>query len=152
MGTQELVAKLAAIKVVSDALAQSEKAVKAALAGAGMGPGDRVHARVGDDSAGTVSMSSPKERFTVRDQDEFTRWVQKNRPEEIVPQVRKSFQDHVLRSAASTGEVPDGVELVVGSPSVSVRLTDEQRQVMTDALMGGRVDWAGLLAIEGGDV
>ena len=141
--------KLAAIKAVRDALDAAEKDAKAALAAAGMGPGDRVHARVSDGvSGGTVSMSAPKGTWKVRDEDAFTRWVQESRPDEIVPSVRASYKTHVLRNVEKTGEVPDGVEFAEGSSFVTVRLTDEQRQAITEALMGGEVDWKGLLAIE----
>jgi hypothetical protein len=97
-----------------------------------MGPGDRVHARIGSLDVGTVSVTDPQPREVLKITDEkaFTAWVKANHPDVIVETVAPWFSATANLTAliAHTGEMPDGVEITerVGSPTVQVRLSEGQ--------------------------
>lgn len=97
-----------------------------------MGPGDRVHARIGGLDVGTVSVTDPKPRevLEITDEKAFTAWVKANHPDVIVETVAPWFAATANLTAliAHTGEMPDGVEITdrVGSPTVQVRLSEGQ--------------------------
>lgn len=150
MGMSDLLTRLAAIKVVAEALRDAEKQTKHDLMVAGLGPGDRLHARVDGDDCGTVSMSSPSERFAVTDDRAFTRWCQENRPDAVVPTVRESDKRAILAAVPDTGEIPDGVESKLGPPTVSVRLTQDQRDALTAAIHAGAFSLPSLLELPDG--
>ena len=87
--------------------------------------------------------------------------MQDNHPTEIVPSVRGSFTDLVLRSVRerggwldkSTGELTDvpGVERSFGDPYPKVDLEDGAGDVIGAAWRGGLIDIGHMLALEGGE-
>lgn len=97
-----------------------------------MGPGDKLHARIGDLDVGTVSVTDPKPRevLEIADEKAFTAWVKANHPDAMVEAVAPWFSATANLTAliAHSGEMPDGVAITerVGSPTVQVRLSKAQ--------------------------
>lgn len=97
-----------------------------------MGPGDKLHARIGGLDLGTVSVTDPQPRevLAITDEKAFTAWVKANHPDAMVETVAPWFAATANLTAliARSGEMPDGVAITerVGSPTVQVRLSEAQ--------------------------
>lgn len=70
-------------------------------------PGDRNAARLGEARLGFVQTTDPEAHAAVTDIDLFTKWVQAKRPDEIVPSVRESFKNAVLKELDGKGALVD---------------------------------------------
>ena len=140
MTLRDLVNQTVAAKAVADELGRLIAGNKAKIM-RDLDAGDRKHATVAGVDCGTVSVSSPDERFAVGDVAAFTAWVKTHRPDAIVTteSVRSSDQTSILAGIPESGEIPDGVELVVGDPVVSLRMTQPQRAAMLAAVRAGSI-------------
>lgn len=91
----------------------------------------------------TVTLPVSKDTITVRDGAEFTAWVQRVRPEEIVPTVNPAFQMALMASLRIDGgrvidadgtEIPGLAVRVGGQPkSLSLRAAPDAQAVLADA-------------------
>ena len=130
-GREEALARAAVAQWLAKESKTAMTDAKASILGH-MGPGDRVHARIGSLDVGTVSVTDPQPREVLKITDEraFTAWVKANHPDAITKTVAPWFSATANLTAliAHTGEMPDGVEITerVGSPMVQVRLSEGQ--------------------------
>lgn len=101
-----------------------------------MDEGDRSYAIVDGDKIGTVSVSSPEVKPAITDPAAFTAWVKANKPDAIEETVADWYKATANLAAviAKTGEVPDGVEMVAGAPTVSVRVSGKQEEALSELL------------------
>lgn len=79
---------------------------------------------------GMVYVTDPKPACRVTDRPEFLRWVQDNHPDAVVmvPTIVPAWEANLLRSGVDhNGEVPDGVETVVGKPTLAVRPSEDAK-------------------------
>lgn len=83
----------------------------------------------------TVTPSKPGEKWAITDPIAWGRWLETSGrdrdPWEMGVKKRvlsPAYLRVVMESVEDTGEVPDGVELVEKTPSVSVRISDKQRK------------------------
>ena len=83
MTLRDLVNQTVAAKAVADELGRLIAGNKAKIM-RDLDAGDRKHATVAGVDCGTVSVSSPDERFAVGDVAAFTAWVKTHRPDAIV--------------------------------------------------------------------
>lgn len=75
-----------------------------------------------DSDYGMAYVTSPKGTYKVVDERAFLAWVKANRPHAIVDAVDPTFTRAVLaEGCCSDGEVPDGIDLVVGAPVLTVK-------------------------------
>lgn len=149
MSAREVALRLAALKAVKDALTKEEGSSKGALMD-DLDPGDRKQAALPDGTkVATVSVSQREAAFKVTDERAFLAWVKEHRPTAIVEAVRESDQKSILEGIATSGEMPDGVELgEPGAPYVSVRQSAEQAEALVAAWRRGEVALPNLGAIE----
>lgn len=112
-------------KAILDAAKELHDQTRAALAD-GMEPGDRLTVKADDGTAlGMVYVTDPKGTLRIVDDAAFLAWVQANHPTAIIPAVNPSWQRALLTAGAdSNGEVPDGCEVVVGRPTLTVKPSD----------------------------
>jgi hypothetical protein len=118
-------------------------------------------AKVGKErSLGRVGMSSASKSWKVRDVEKLTAWVEEHHPTEIErrPIIRNSFltlimgqmkaDDGVIDKTTGEKVVPPGIELDLGSPSLTVSVSKEADDLITEALASGLLRADGTLAIE----
>lgn len=143
--------------VQAAAVSQLAEAVKAADVEAKRrvleeyGAGDRVEARVNKESIGTVSVAKGRESFKVTDDAAFLAWVEEHHPTEVetVKKVRDGFRKNLGQVVKDTGEIPDGVEPVIGDPYVSVRKSADQKAAFAGLYREGY--FQSVLELEGDD-
>ena len=116
-----------------------------------MAPGDTSKPMIDGLQVGTVSFSSPQPRYQVVDEKALVAWLEWNKPEAVhkVPAPWFTATAALDGFIKQTGEVPDGVEVVRGAPSISVRVSAKQAEAIRDLMSTGDIT---LLEIEGGDV
>ena len=149
MSVTELATRLTAIKTAARVLADAERDTKAALLDA-VGPGRTVHAWVDGADCGTVSVTKPAPPgLTVTDDAAFLAWCRVNAPHAIVETVRDIDRRAILTHATETGDLPDGVDLASSQsrPTVSVRMSGEQREALIDAFETGRLSVADVIGL-----
>jgi hypothetical protein len=115
-----------------------------------MAPGDTSKPMIDGLQVGTVSFSSPQPRYQVVDEKALVAWLEWNKPEAVhkVPAPWFTATAALDGFIKQTGEVPDGVEVVRGAPSISVRVSAKQAEAIRDLISTGDIS---LLEIEGGD-
>lgn len=153
MKLAEIALRLAALKAVEEHMAVMKQDLRD-LASEELDKGDRKAAKLPDGSTvGNVTKSDPKPttKPKVIDEAAFLVWVKKHRPTAIVERVRESDQVSILAGIESTGEIPDGVDLVESTArsSVSVTQTPAQREALVAAWRAGVIELPDVLAIEG---
>ena len=143
-GQQEALVRASVAKWLSKASETAMEAAKESLL-VHMGPGGKLHARIGGLDLGTVSVTDPQPREVLKITDEkaFTAWVKANHPDVIVETVAPWFSATANLTAliAHTGEMPDGVEITerVGSPTVQVRLSEGQTANLVGLAAGSAI-------------
>lgn len=115
-----------------------------------MAPGDTSKPMVDGLQVGTVGFSAPQPRYQVADEKALVAWLEWNKPDAVhkVPApwfVAAAALDGFIKQ---TGEIPDGVEVVQGTPRLSVRISTAQEEAIRDLISTGDIS---LLEIEGGD-
>lgn len=115
-----------------------------------MAPGDTSKPMIDGLQVGTVSFSSPQPRYQVVDEKALVAWLEWNKPEAVhkVPAPWFTATAALDGFIKQTGEVPDGVEVVRGAPSISVRVSAKQADAIRDLISTGDIS---LLEIEDGD-
>lgn len=130
MNARDIARRAIGEKAILDAAKQLNDQTRAELAGQ-MEPGDRLTIKADDGTPlGMAYVSDPKGTLRVVDDAAFLEWVQANHPTAIIPAVNPSWQRALLAAGADTnGEVPDGCEVVVGSPTLTVKPSDEAKAI-----------------------
>lgn len=130
MSARDLARRAIGEKAILDAARQLHDETRAELAGL-MEAGDRLVIRTDDGTPlGSAYVTDPKGTLRVVDDTAFLDWVQANHPTAIVPTVNPAWQRALLAAGCDiNGEVPDGCELVVGSPTLTVRPSPESREL-----------------------
>lgn len=107
--------------------------VKADLVAQGMKPSERRSATIGDTVIGTVTRSNPKPSLEVEDDEALLVWAVEHAPHAIEQRVSPGWVTQVKKDGGvidpATGEivVPPGMKLTRGTPTFSMRRTDEGR-------------------------
>ena len=117
-------------KAILDAAKELHDQTRAALA-EGMEAGDRLTIKADDGTAlGMAYVSDPKGTLRIVDDEAFLAWVQANHPTAIIPAVNAAWQRALLAAGAdANGEVPDGCEVVVGRPTLTVKPSDAAKAI-----------------------
>lgn len=95
--TDELMLRVATLKVISEYTAEQYKAVREQAA-ADLGPGDRrmVRSPMGNHKLGSVYMTDPKPTATITDREALTDWYGQHYPELIVDGYEVAASDKEL--------------------------------------------------------
>lgn len=121
--------------------------------------GDTVAGRVGDDIVCKAGWSKGSAKIVVADERAFLEWVKENHPTEVVESVNAAY----FKSLKAVGEavidadgvVVDGLEVVTGAPSLSVRSEKNALEIVARMVADGQVTLGAikeLVAAEEGDV
>ena len=99
---------------------------------AAMERGDRLNA---PDGLGELNLSDPKGTYVVADRTAFFHWVKTHAPHGLREVVDPTYEKAILaKGCDGNGEVPDGVEFVIGQPVLSVKPSPAARQLAKAAL------------------
>lgn len=157
MNDREIATRLIAIRVLKDWLAAEDRRLRE-QAGASLMVGERVSGALDpadkDTLLGFVQLTKARESVSVTDKEAFTEWVAAAAPSELVEipartDVRSSFVQAVLTEVKAHGGwispegellAPDGVELVTGSPIITVKATAEADALVAEALRTRRLE------------
>lgn len=141
MSREEVAQRLLVLRALKKAITDAEAELDTSVFSK---PGQREVGDIGGRDLGSVQLIKGVSSWTVADQDAWVRWVQKHRPDEIVPAVRTSYRDAVLADLKAgrtpvdedTGEilVPDGIAPKSGQPSIRVSPSKDAPQIVIDAL------------------
>jgi hypothetical protein len=117
---------------------------------------DSLAARLPDKTkVAAIRRAGGKTSAKVTDDEKFTRWVQENRPGEIVPSVRDSYRKSLLEDMdkrddlvdTETGEVVPGVDWVTGTAYLTVNFEPGGEEAIRRAWQDGRLTLPGLLGL-----
>lgn len=164
LSDREIVTRLLVLKVLEARVAELKGDLREAGARA-LRVGDNMAGYLdGDDRAlGRVGLSKPSQTWKVVDVDVLTAWVEVHAPSEIErrPVIRNSFlaplmagckthKGHWLNPA--TGELVeiDGVELSTGTPTLTVKASEDAEAIVSAAIAAGRLGLDGLPALPAG--
>lgn len=115
--------------------------------------GDSVAGRYGDEILCKASWSRGSRKVVVTNERAFLEWVKEHHPTEVVESVNPAY----LASLKQVGDVvvdkdgvvADGVEVVQGKPSLTVRSEKEALQLVTRMVSEGIVSLGALKEIVG---
>ena len=141
MNKRDLLVRAAVASFVRGRAAQELRDVKAELDSI-MDAGDRSYAMIDDGEVATVSKTRASSKPVVADEAALLEWCKRNRPDVVREMVAPWFTaaGSLARVIEETGEVPDGVEVVDGEPSISVRVSTNQGEALAEALLAGKED------------
>ena len=141
MNKRDLLVRAAVASFVRGKAAQELRDVKAELDSI-MDAGDRSYAMIDDGEVATVSKTRASTKPVVVDEAALLAWCKRNRPDVVREMVAPWFTaaGSLSRVIEETGEVPDGVDVVEGEPSISVRVSTNQGEALAEALLAGRED------------
>lgn len=141
--------KITALTVLSKRVAEELRAAKTAWEGQAR-PKQRDTGMIGDRVLGTVGLTAGRETIKVTDPAALLAWAKENRPDLLSydPHIAEDDVKRLLREVEQTGDLPDGVDLVTGSPFASVRLEKDAARVIEDAVAAGSLTWSEVLAVE----
>lgn len=116
-------------KAILDAAKELHDQTRAELAGE-LEAGDRVTIKADGTPLGMVYVTDPKGTLRIVDDEAFLAWVQANHPTAIIPAVNPAWRRALLAAGAdSNGEVPDGCEVIVGRPTLTVKPSDAAKAI-----------------------
>lgn len=166
MNLRDFALRAAVLKALADRVEAALKDAKAALKGGMEGSGaDRVSAALPDGTkVASLPLAGGGMKPKVTDPDAFALWVARNYPGEMVPAVRPSYVDAVLKRAAddgvavdpATGEAIPGVAFVEATTYVSVNFAKGSapgkggRDAIRDAWQSGELDVREMLSLPAG--
>lgn len=115
--------------------------------------GDSVAGRVGDDLLCKASWSKGSQKVVVTNERAFLAWVKENHPTEIVESVNPAYLTSLKQVGDvvidKDGQVADGVEVVTGKPSLSVRSEKGALELVAKMVAEGLVSLDGLKELVG---
>lgn len=141
--------KITALTVLSKRVAEELKAAKAAWE-MDARPKQRDTGMIGDRVLGTVGLTAGRESIKVTDKAALLEWAKANRPDLLSydPHIAEDDVKRLIREVETTGDLPEGMDLVTGSPFASVRLEKDAARVIEDAVAAGAISWSDVLAVE----
>lgn len=141
MNKRDLLVRAAVASFVRGRAAQELRDVKAELDSI-MDAGDRSYAMIDDGEVATVSKTRASTKPVVVDEAALLEWCKRNRPDVVREMVAPWFMaaGSLAQVIEETGEVPDGVDVVEGEPSISVRVSTNQGEALAEALLAGKED------------
>lgn len=141
--------KITALTVLSKRVAEELKAAKTAWQTEAR-PKQRDTGMIGDRVLGTVGLTAGRETIKVTDKAALLEWAKANRPDLLSydPHIAEDDVKRLIREVETTGDLPDGMDLVTGEPFASVRLEKDAAQVIEEAVAAGSVSWSEVLAVE----
>lgn len=141
--------KITALTVLSKRVAEELKAAKTAWQ-AEARPKQRDTGMIGDHVLGTVGLTAGRETIKVTDKAALLEWAKANRPDLLSydPHIAEDDVKRLIREVETTGDLPDGMDLVTGEPFASVRLEKDAARVIEEAVAAGSVSWSEVLAVE----
>ena len=112
-----------------------------------MAPGDSSKPSIDGRQIGTVTVSAPQPRYQVVDEKALVAWLEWNKPDAVhkVPAPWFVAATSLGGFIKQTGEIPDGVELVMPAPRISARVSTAQEEVIRELITTGDI---GLTEIE----
>ena len=144
---QERANRLITIAVLKKKVAELEAAEKAA-AFEESDPGDRKYGKVGEGKhavkIGTVSVTDPTASYRVVDAAAWKGWVREHHPEQIqtIEAVHAAFEKEMLAAGCDdNGEMLPGVDLVQGSPTITVRTEAHAEDAIAAHLADAGLSW-----------
>ncbi len=115
--------------------------------------GDTVAGRYGDDIVAKAGWSKASQRVVVTDPAAFLAWVKENHPTEVVESVNPAYLSSLKQVGDvlvdKDGQVADGVGVVTGKPSLSVRSEKGALELVARMVAEGRVSLDGLKELAG---
>jgi hypothetical protein len=154
VSTREIATRLLMMRALKDRIAQADTAMRAAARDAGFDvAGVRQIGVIGQDQIGSVQVTRAAASWRVTDMAALLRWVKANAPTEVetVEQVRPAYVTKLLgdckAGALPDGVVPDGVDIIEGSPTLAVRPAPDAAEVIERAITEGTLRWADVLAL-----
>lgn len=115
--------------------------------------GDSVAGRYGNEILCKASWSKGSRKVVVTDERAFLEWVRENHPTEIVESVNPAYLASLKQVGDvlvdKDGQVADGVAVVTGNPSLSVRSEKGALELVAQMVAEGRVSLDGLREIVG---
>ncbi len=115
--------------------------------------GDAVAGRYGDEILCKASWSKGSRKVVVTNDRAFLAWVKEHHPTEVVESVNPAYLASLKQVGDSVvdkdGLVADGVDVVQGSPSLSVRSEKGALELVTQMVAEGLVSLDGLKEIVG---
>ena len=127
--SREWVSRLILAKAVLDELTDLHREDRKAAIET-MVAGDRLRAAEGD-----IILSDPKGTHVIVDRAAFFAWVKTHAPHGLREVVDPAYEKAILvKGCDSNGEIPDGIELRVGQPVLSVRPTRDTREMVKGRL------------------
>jgi hypothetical protein len=117
--------------------------------------GDTVAGKYQGQTVAKATLTKGRAKLYVTDESKLLEWLRANAPTEIVesinPAYLKKLEDRAKTFGAAVddgGEVVPGVELVDGSPYVSVRKEKDAPFIVAQLLSSGRLSLDGVREIE----
>jgi hypothetical protein len=154
VSTREIATRLLMMRALKDRIAQADTAMRAAAKDEGFDvAGVRQIGVIGQDQIGSVQVTRPAASWRVTDMTALLRWVKANAPTEVevVEQVRPAYVTKLLgdckAGALPDGVIPDGVDIIEGSPTLAVRPSADAAEVIERAIADGTLRWADVLAL-----
>lgn len=110
--------------------------------------GDTVAGRVGDEIVCKAGWSKGSSKLVVTDERAFLEWVKENHPTEVVESVNSAYLASLKQVEGTVidadGLPVDGVEVVTGKPSLSVRSETNALEIVARMVADGQVTLGGL--------
>lgn len=153
MSLHDAALRAAVFQVLEQRAKELKDEAKAELAA--LEPGDTVAGRWNGHIIGKATMSRGRQRISVKNERALLEWVKRAHPTEVVESVNPAFMN-TLRVVSGMvvdgqGEFVDGVEVVEGSPYVSVRKTPDALTVVGELLAHGQLGFDGIKILEPAD-
>lgn len=155
MSTREIATRLLMMRALKDRVTQVDNAMRAAARTEGFDvAGVRQIGVVGQDQIGSVQVTKGATSWRVTDMAALLQWVKANAPTEVetVEQVRPAYVTKLLGDCKAgvlpDGGIPDGVDLIEGSPTLAVKPSPDAADVIERAVADGTLKWADVLALE----
>jgi hypothetical protein len=158
MNLRELALRLAAITVVADAAKEAKDRLRDEFATQLNAVGaDAAKAALEGTEVAKVSLVSPKASANIMNENAFVKFVEAERPDEIVKTVRDSYKKAFLENVVNnngeaiytpTGEVLSFITFKPRESYVSTRFSTGGREVIASAFRSGAINPAELLIDE----
>lgn len=146
LNVKDLALSAAVLRVLEDRVKQARQQANTTVLSSG-DPEDRINAVHKGRKIGSVSITQGRVTARITGEDRFARWVAERYPSEVEhkPLVREAFVRAVLEASKQAGQpcMPDGtldvpgVDVVEGEPYVTVRLTSDAAEIVSDMVRTG---------------
>jgi hypothetical protein len=147
---RDIAARAVVYQIIEQAAKERKDEARAQLSA--LEPGDTLAAKWDGQLLGKATMTRGKSKIVVTDVQRLVEWLQYAHPTEIVISANPAYLT-TLRDVDGVvidkdGVVVPGVELVSGTPYVSVRKEKDAPFVVSQLLSGGRIQLDGIRELE----